>query len=335
MSSPPAWIANYQALTQAGVGFCDLGHRTRIEVRGEDRARVLHNLCTNDILSLSVGRGREAFVTFVQGKIQGHVDIWQLPDCCYLESVPGQASQLIAHIEKYVIREDVTLSDRSKDGRVFWIAGPAAADLLPVLCEDPFSPAGSAAEDLTVGVHVWRGVTLIVRRLEWTRGGGWAVEVPVAEADAFQRELLTQGAVACPPEAWDAARVEQGTPFFGRDIGPDNLPQEVGRNERAISFTKGCYLGQETVARIDALGHVNQQLRGLLFTGWAAAEGCPPELEQVLQLGDRPVATPTSVVWSPKLGHGLALAYVRRGHDEPGTELKLPQGTVQVLSLPC
>src|SRR5205814_560451 len=117
-------------------------------------------------------------------------------------------------------------------------------------------------------------------------------------------------------EALEMVRIEAGTPFFGQDITDKNLPQELGRDALAISFTKGCYLGQETVARIDALGHVNQTLRGLRFAGLEI-----PQAGADLSTPDKPdkaVAHVTSAAFSPRLAAPLALGYVRRGYEAPG-----------------
>jgi folate-binding protein YgfZ len=125
------------------------------------------------------------------------------------------------------------------------------------------------------------------------------------------------------------ARIEAGTPLFGQDITEKNLPQEVARDALAISFTKGCYLGQETVARIDALGHVNQTLCGLRFAG---PDSPPPGTE--LTIDDKVVAHVTSAAFSPRLGGPLALGYVRRGHTLPGTAFTSSRGPASVVKLP-
>ena len=129
--------------------------------------------------------------------------------------------------------------------------------------------------------------------------------------------------------AVESARLEAGVPLFGHDITADNLPQEVARDARAISFTKGCYLGQETVARIDALGHVNRLLVGLKFAGQAA-----PPTGTVLLAGQQDVGHVTSAAWSPRLAAPLALAYVRRSHAKKGSTLSSAAGAAEVIELP-
>jgi folate-binding protein YgfZ len=144
----------------------------------------------------------------------------------------------------------------------------------------------------------------------------------------LEREQSVSGD-PCSCEALEIVRIEQGYPWFGVDISEDNLPQEVGRNLKAISFTKGCYLGQETVARIDALGHVNKTLCGVAFNGEAL-----PTAGLELFAADKVVGQITSACWSPKLGRPLALAYVRRGQQTPGTKLTSSLGEAEVVALP-
>jgi folate-binding protein YgfZ len=137
------------------------------------------------------------------------------------------------------------------------------------------------------------------------------------------------GASHCHHPAFEAARIEAGFPCFLRDISDKNLPQEVGRDQRAISFAKGCYLGQETVARIDALGHVNKLLCGLRFFQPAI----PPRGMELL-VGEKRVGEVTSATFSPRLGGPLAFAYLRRGHEKPGSRAASPLGPADVIALP-
>jgi folate-binding protein YgfZ len=141
--------------------------------------------------------------------------------------------------------------------------------------------------------------------------------------------LQSQEARACGPEAVEAARIEAGQPFYGRDIHDRSLPQEVARDAQAISFVKGCYIGQETVARIDALGHVNRTLAGVKFAG----ERVPESGAELVRDGQS-VGQVISAVFSPRLSAPLALAYLRRGSNTPGTRLESPVGPGEVVSLP-
>jgi tRNA-modifying protein YgfZ len=141
--------------------------------------------------------------------------------------------------------------------------------------------------------------------------------------------LKGAGAVDCSHAAYDALRIEAGFPLFGHDITAQNLPQEVSRDSRTISYTKGCYLGQETVARIDALGHVNRNLVRLRFLGSQI-----PPIGASLLAGEDSVGTVTSAAWSPHFQSPLALGYVRRGFNTPGTRLTFAADVSEVEVMP-
>src|SRR5262249_25960038 len=155
------------------------------------------------------------------------------------------------------------------------------------------------------------------------------ITCPAAQADAVSALLEAEGATACARLAVDMARLEAGFPEFGRDISPDNLCQEVNRTALAISFTKGCYLGQETIARIDSLGHVNKLLVGLSFAGETV-----PEAGAEIFADGKAVGDVTSAAMSPRLGAPLALGYVRSAHAAAGTRLDSALGPVTVVALP-
>ena len=169
----------------------------------------------------------------------------------------------------------------------------------------------------------------VVRSVGLSSGDGFLIQCQRRAVAALTDSLLAAGATLCEAEAFDTARIEAGTPLFGRDITNANLPQEVDRNEQTISFTKGCYLGQETVARIDALGHVNQTLCGVRFQRQVV-----PEISTELMLDDKKVGRVTSATYSPRLAAPLALAYVRRGHNAVGAALASPIGAAEVIELP-
>jgi folate-binding protein YgfZ len=155
------------------------------------------------------------------------------------------------------------------------------------------------------------------------------LELKAGEAEALGANLAEQQPQLVHAKTFAAARIESGMPLFGVDFHEDNLPQEVGRDAESISFTKGCYLGQETVARIDALGHVNQRLVGVRFSGNEV-----PQAGTELSFGGAKVGRVTSAAWSPRLSAPLALAMVRREANAVGTKLESPFGAAEIVALP-
>jgi len=319
------FLADHRALLE-GAGILEMSGRTQIEVSGRDRASFLHNLCTQEMRQLQPGTGCEAFFTQVQGRILAYVNAYCRTDSILLETVPGQATALLAHLDRYLIREDVQLVDRTAERTGLLVAGALAAgvlsQLLPAATPLPQQPLAHVSLALAGG-------EVSLRRVPLAGEECYLLDVPRDRSAALRETLVASGARPVGPEALEAARVEAGVPYYGRDISDRNLPQEVGRNERAISFQKGCYLGQETVARIDALGHVNRLLRGVAFEGSDVPEAGSP-----LQVDDRPAGQVTSAVYSPRLKSALALAYVRRESAATGSRFRSPYGPAAVIDLP-
>jgi folate-binding protein YgfZ len=291
----------YRALRD-GRGFVELVGWSSITVTGADRQSFLHSFCTNDIRRLAPGQVCEAFFTNVKGKTIGHGWVSCREEELVIVSVPGQAAKLIEHLERYVIREDVQLRDTTDERSLVLV---------------------SERNVLADGAIPW---------MQWDllgRPSCGLIEVSPSELPGLREALTAQQAVACDLSAFTALRIEAGVPLYGIDFNDDNLPQEVGRDDRAISFTKGCYLGQETVARIDALGHVNRRIAGVEF----AADVVPqPGIE--LQRAGAAAGRVTSATFSPRLGKPLALAMLRRDALAPGTELESVAGSARVVALP-
>ncbi len=322
---PPtaADLAQYDALT-AGVGLAELASRTLIELTGRDRVAFLNSFTTGDVKKLPTGRGCEAFVTSPQGKTLGHVLILARDDSLLVWTVPSQAAALVGHLERYIISEDVVLCDRSDQWSTLLVAGAGSVELLQRATgimprAEPVAWIDCKLADLPV--------TAV--RAEYAGPASFLLLTRVEHAPRVALALEQAGAVRASDAAVEMARLEAGMPLFGRDITDENLPQEIGRDNVAISFTKGCYLGQETVARIDALGHVNRQLVGVQF----ASTAIPPAGTQ-LAAGGKQVGHVTSAAWSPKLAAPLAMALVRRAQAKPGTPLSSEHSAAVVVALP-
>jgi folate-binding protein YgfZ len=304
--------------TPISVGLFDRSDRYRIEVTGPDRAKFLHNLTTNEVKRLAAGRGCEAFVTSTQGKTIGYVIILVVDDRIVVRSDPGGMELALPHFRKYGIFDDVTIGDRTGETFELHLVGAGSDELVRRVggsLPEPAEYAHASAEVGACAVRVIResptglpGLTLIGDR------PNTAVVTEALKAAGPPGELTE-----LDPSVFEALRIEAGTPVFGKDITEKNLPQEIGRDARAISFVKGCYLGQETVARIDALGHVNQVLKGLAFEPGSA---CPVS-GWALEAEGKRVGTIMSAAVSPSRGRPLALALIRTSHARAGTPLRV------------
>jgi folate-binding protein YgfZ len=313
MSTPNSRIA-YDAVNLA-AGWIDRTGRVRLEVRGPDRAKFLHNLTTNDVKRLGAGRGCEAFVTSPQGKTLAYITLLALDGSILLRTETAARGTLDPHLRKYGVFDDIVLDDVSSTRFEIHVAGPRA--------EAWIAGAGGelpAALDLAHCSASVAGVDVLVIREAPTGRPGFTLIGPSAATPVLLGSLRaaegTSGVMELDAATFEAVRIEAGTPAFGQDITPDNLPQEVGRDRQAINFVKGCYLGQETVARIDALGHVNRLLKGVRF----GREELPAVGTELVSDG-KPVGRLTSVAHSPGWGAAIGLAYVRTSHVQAGREL--------------
>ncbi len=313
--------AEYRAAREQAVGI-DLSHRTKVELRGKDRLAFLQNFCTNDVVQLPVWHGCEAFLTTAQAKIIAHFRLFKLPESLWLDAAPGLGPKIAQHLERFHITEEVEIRDRTAEYAQVHLTGP----LLLERCDEESARRMRALSDLEFYASQGERSEHQVRRNDWLGQPGY--DLVVADRPEW-REAATWAGL----EVFETLRVEAGTPEYGQDIDETNLPQEVNRNDRAVSFTKGCYVGQETVARIRSYGHVNRLLVGLKLSEPKRV----PAGSRLLR-GDQEIGKITSCVLSPRVGTAIALGYVRRGQEQVGqtVEVEADDGRIQatVSSLP-
>lgn len=320
----PEGLAQYEALTTR-AGRIDLPGRGLLELSGADRAAFLHNFCTNEVRNLPIGSANESFLTSPQAKVLAWLQVLALEDRLWVSLEPGLARSAHAWLERYIIGEAVQIKDLSDDFTQMLLCGPASLEALKAV-------GAGALEGLAVGQHGTAeiaGTEVRLLRNDWLRIPTWLLFVPADRCSSVKEALAVPTGDA---EVFTALRLEAGLPQYGQDIDESNLPQEVNRTDQAISFTKGCYLGQETVARIRAYGHVNRLRVGLRLP---AGETIAPGIK--LQHSGKEAGHLTSVGWSPLLGGNLGMGYVRRGHDAVGTLLELAApaaGTAEVIPFP-
>jgi folate-binding protein YgfZ len=317
----------YRAALGAAAVF-DLSHHTKVELAGPEARAFLHNLCTNDVKNLPVGGGCEAFLTTNKARVVAHVWVghYEQPDggVLWLDAVAGQAGRVLDHLNHFLISEQVELTDRTDALALFRVAGPNAAAVLRTgLAVDgaDLAPFENRRVD---GCHVRRQSLLGV--------DGFDVFCPASDANEVWQRLQRAGATPAGVNAYETLRVEAGLPKYGPDIDENRFVVEVGRAQ-AISYTKGCYLGQEPIVMARDRGQVNRMLVGVVADG-----NVPLPHDARLVRDGNEVGQVKSSVWSPRLGKAIALAYVRRGQQEPGTELSLdaspPERRVIVAALP-
>ena len=281
----------------AGVAWTPLPTRSCLLVHGPDAVRFVDNFTTAAIGRLTPGSGSEGFFTDARGWVLALAAILRTEDGLWIDDAAASADRLRAHLDHYLIRERVEFVDRSAERAGFLVAGPAARAWLAAR-----SSSGLPVDPLAHCRTRLGAVDAAVARLPWCGPDGYFVQVGAADAGRMEASFAAARLPQAAPAAAAAVRIEEGWPDPD-DIPEKALPQEFGRDLRAISFTKGCYLGQETVARIDALGHVNRRLVGLA-TGRDVAVGA------AIRAAGQAVGRVTSACRSPRLAAGLALGVV-------------------------
>ncbi len=319
-------MANPDALRAANesAGSVDRTARVRLRIEGPDRAKFLHNLTTNDVKRLAPGSGQETFVTSPQGKTLAYATLLALDDAILLRTDPGSLEALLPHLRKYGIFDDVAIEDVSANTIEIHLAGSGVDATWAALGLEAVGQTPLAHRAVTIGGSEVRAVR------ESPTGRPGLTLIGPAEALVSVRDRVAE---VVPTEidaaTFEALRIEAGTPISGVDVLASHLPQEVGRDALAINFVKGCYLGQETVARLDALGHVNKILVGVRIEAGLV----PPAGTSLLSDG-KAVGTITSAAGSPDRGGSVALAYVRVAQAMAGTRLQVGEGGGEATVVP-
>ena len=290
--------------------------RAQLAVAGKDRASFLQGLLTNDIEALEPGTGCYAAWLTPQGRMLTDLHVLQSAGMALLDVPQFAAAATLARLEQFLFSEEVTLNSLEQSLQGLWIHGTQA----PAVLQRVLDGAGELEpwRDYRHQPTEFRDEPVVVARVDQLGVPGFAVYLPPARVGALTEALSAAGAIAGSPEAIDAARIEARYPLFGVDMTEETIPLEAGIEDRAISTTKGCYVGQEVIIRVLHRGHgrVAKKLVGL------SIDGPKPESGAKIFAGEREVGRVTSAAVSPGAGT-IALGYVHRDFLAPGTELTL------------
>lgn len=333
----------YAALRKHAVLF-DAPHRATLQLTGDDRLAFLDAMITQRVRDLDPGDLRDSFWLNRKGRIVADLRLTHLADRTLLDLDVLAATQTAETLESFLFAEDVTITNRSDDLTRLWLLGPTA----PLLLREAASPA---PDDLSPGRALETriaGVPTLIARSNLGPIPMFELTLPLTDAISLYERLLELGQpphtepgapqpdtlatrVRLRPTGWHAiniARIESGLPIFNLDFANTNLPAETGLLDSRVDFKKGCYLGQEVVARMHALGHPKQTLVALRIET-TDDEPAPPQAETGAELftpdnPDKPVGAVTSSTISPMCsGASICLAMVRWGAHEPGGRLHL------------
>lgn len=283
--------SGYHALRDRAARI-DLSSRGKIRVTGEDRARLLHAMSTNDVEHLKPGQGCYAFFLNAQGRILGDANILCFEDHLLLDTEPETREKLFEHLERYIIADDVIIEDQTEVIHATAVEGPEAEQVLAQADATIPEEAGS-----------WKPWgDRVVARIDSTGSGGFFI---------FHRDAIELDLPEATAEDARVVRIENGRPRYGEEMSDRFLVQETGQL-RGVHFNKGCYLGQEIVERVRSRGQIHRLLRRLeIDTADAPAAGTKTDQAEIV-----------SAVFSPALGKTVAMAYVRVALAEPGTRLQ-------------
>jgi tRNA-modifying protein YgfZ len=323
--------AAYRAARQHAA-FIDRSDRGRLIVSGADRAAYLHNLFTNDIARLPPGHGCYAAYLTAHGRMIADLYVYELGDLILLALARAVKDTVLARLEQFVFSEDVKLEDASDTFSQIAVVGPAAATVAGLVLQRTSRDALTALPEHGNLRVAFAGQSAIVTRITDTGEPGYDIYVERTGAAGLTSALVAAGAVEMNAETAEVIRIEAGVPLFGRDMDGDTFPLEAGIEARAISFTKGCYVGQEVIARIHRYGHgrVQRKLVGLEMDEMASA----PPAGTIVHVDEREVGRVTSSARSPRLGRAIALGYVHRDFVAPGTELSIEGARAVVIGFP-
>ncbi len=304
----------YKAATEAAA-ITELDLFGVVKLTGSDRVSWLQGMITNDVEKLAPGAGCYAAHLTPQGKIVAQMHVFKDEDALWLSLERAVITKLIAAFDKLLIMEDVQISDLSDRYSILGLLGPQAAARL----------------------GAWLGKTSNLeglyshRRFDESRISisqlGYDIWIPRSETDSVLRSFADHGVTAIDHGTWDVLRTQAGMPVYGVDIDETTTMPELG--DAGISYEKGCYIGQEVVAKVKYIGHVNRRFVGLLISG-----NDLPEMKSRIRKGGRDVGYITTVLFSPGLNKPIALGFVSRSAYAPGTEIEVGNGAATIVDLP-
>lgn len=321
------WLDEYRAARET-VTLIDKNYRAYLRFAGPDRVRYLNAILTNNVKDLPFGHGNVSLFLNPQGRIQAEIETYSEIENLFCVSYAMIRDSLVPALDKFIIMDDVTLTDETKNFGTLALEGPRAVGVSNALTALDLQDF----RELEFREVLVRGIPCrIVRR---SSGGLPGAEFVVRTEhlsrlwETLQEAVASSGGQTMGYTALNALRLEQGIPWFGYDFGDKQIPHEAGLQDSHISFTKGCYTGQEIVERVRSRGQVNR-VRALLKIDHAE-----PRSSGTLLLADgKEVGHITRSAFSPALQSAIAMAYVRRENSTPDAKLQC-DGIIATVILP-
>jgi len=308
-------LQEHDSIIRTGAAIGAIAPRRQIAVAGKDHATYLHGLLTNDIQGLAPGTGCYAAWLTPQGRMLTDMHLLESGAMILLDVPAETVDATLARLDQFVFTEDVRLESLADTLTGLWVHGPRAAEAIGRVVSE--APLSEWRQYQHATFHI-SGEAVSIARIDQIGVPGYCLFVARAQEASLLTALESAGAVVVLPEAVEAARIEAGYPVFGIDMTDDTIPLEAGIEDRAISMTKGCYVGQEVIIRVLHRGHgrVVRKLVGLRIDGALPLRGAR------LVVNDREVGSITSAARSPRLG-AIALGYVHRDFVNAGSQISV------------
>jgi folate-binding protein YgfZ len=328
--SPADSVESYRAATEAAA-LVERTDRGWIVVSGDDRRSYLHGLFSNDITALGAGTGCYATYLTAQGRMIADLWVYELGDVVLLSMHRDVKDTVLAKLDQFIFAEDVQLGDVTASFAALVVIGPRAADAAAGVLGLARTALTVMPEHANLRVS-FHGQPVILLRTSDFGQPSFDLLIDVAHGAALEAALEAAGAESIDAATGETLRIEAGVPKFHQDMDEETIPLEAGLESRAISQTKGCYVGQEVIIRVLHRGHgrVARKLAGLVFDDGTAVEAGA----KVTAADGKDIGEITSATFSPALGRPIALAFLHRDFLEPGTRVTIGDRHATVHALP-
>jgi len=316
----------YDAVRAGGAGLLNLSSRGRILISGTEAVMFLNGLITNDMKTLAPQTWMPAVFPNVQGRLLAEIRVIHREDGFLVDTERATHEAVLKLVERFTLAGDFRVADLTETTALVSIQGERAIEVVAAVL-------GEMPQHNAVATFTWQGAQLTVIRATHTAEDGFDLFVPAAEIEPLWNALIHGGATPVGSDAMETLRIEAGIARFGIDMDETNVVTETNLDD-AVSFTKGCYIGQEIIARIKYRGHVAKKLAGILFDGEVPVHGGAA----IVSADGKAVGRVTSATFSPRLGCTVALGYLKYDYLEPGTGVTVntgeAQSSAQVAGLP-
>jgi folate-binding protein YgfZ len=316
-----ATLKGYAAVRDGGAGLINLSARGRILISGTEAVMFLNGLITNDMKTLTANSWMPAVFPNVQGRLLAAARIIHRSDGFLIDTEAATRDTVVKLLERFTLAGDFRLADLSQETALLSIQGAKASEIMGVIFGETVA---DLARDAVASVD-WQGKQVTIIRATHTAEDGFDLFVDVKEEESLRDSFIKAGAQPIGDDVLKTLHIEAGIARYGVDMDESNVVTETNLDD-AVSFTKGCYIGQEIIARIKYRGHVAKKLTGLILQSEVNVGGAA----KIISVDDKEIGRVSSSAFSPRLNRAIALGYVKYDYLEPGTSVMISSGESQI-----